>query len=206
MIRFATGAALAALTLAVPGAALAQRAPAAAIVVVDTARISSECTACRAAATQLQGLITSYQQRAQALGQPIQTEMQSINSAAAALQNQAAGAARTTGENQLRQRAQALETKQTQAQQELARLEQNIQSVRANVSRQINERLRPILNQVMTARGANVVLDVEATLNFAPALDVTNEVLTALNSALPSVSVTPMPQQAAPARPQPQGR
>lgn len=206
MTRYAIGTALAAFALALPGAALAQRTPAAVIVVVDTDRISSECTACRAAGTQMQGLITSYQQRAQALGQPLQTEMQAINTAAQALQNQPAGAARTASENQLRQRAQALETRQTSAQQELARTEQSIQSTRANVARQIQAKLNPIINQVMTAHGANLAVDVGATLAHANGLDVTTEVLNLLNQQLPSVSVTPLPQQAAPTQPQPQGR
>jgi Skp family chaperone for outer membrane proteins len=204
MNKQAFGAALAALSLAIPAAAEAQRAPAATVVVVDTDRVSRECTACRAASTQLQGMITAYQQRTQALGQPIQAEMQSINTAAQALQNQPAGAARTASENQLRQRANALETRQTAAQQELSRSEQNIQSTRANVARQIQARLNPIINQAMTAHGANLALDVGATLAHASGLDVTTEVLNALNQQLPSVSVTPLPQQ--PAQQQPQGR
>src|SRR5206468_1377545 len=77
-------------------------------------------------------------------------------------------------------------------------------AVRSNVARQLNERLTPIYLQVMNAHGANLALDVDATLAHAPAIDVTNEVLTALNAALPSVSVTPMP--APPPGTQPQGR
>jgi outer membrane protein len=189
---------------AIPGAALAQaRTPAAITVVVDNERIFGECTACRAAASQMQGMVTAANQRAQQLGQPIQTEMQSIQQAAQAAQAQPA-ATRAATENSLRQRAQALQTRQDTANQELQRLEQNIQSVRANVARQINERLTPIYAQVMNAHGANLAVDVGATLAHAPALDVTNEVLTALNAALPSVSVTPLP--APPPGQQPQGR
>jgi outer membrane protein len=189
---------------AIPGAALAQaRTPAAVTVVVDNERIFSECTACRAAASQMQGMVTAANQRAQQLGQPIQTEMQSIQQAAQAAQAQPA-ATRAATENSLRQRAQALQTRQDTANQELQRLEQNIQSVRANVARQINERLTPIYAQVMNAHGANLAVDVGATLAHAPALDVTTEVLTALNAALPSVSVTPLP--APPPGQQPQGR
>ena len=206
MNKFAVGAALAALSIAVPGAALAQRAPNAQIVIVDTDRIFRECTACKAAQTTLQGLVTSARTRAQQLGQPLQTEAQSIEQAAAALRNQS-GAARTAAETALNNRAQAFQSRQTTAQQELARLEQNIQSTQANVLRQINERLNPIINQVMTARGANVALDTNATLARSSALDVTNDVLAALNQQLPSVSVTPLPQQQpAPAQPLPQGR
>jgi Skp family chaperone for outer membrane proteins len=205
MNKLAFGAALAALSLALPGVALAQRAPAAVIVVVDTDRVYRECTACRAAQTQLQGMVTSARTRATQLGQPLQTEAQSIEQAGAALRNQS-GAARAAAETALNTRLQQFQTRQTTAQQEIARLEQNIQSTQQNVLRQINVRLNPVVSQVMTARGANIALDTNATLARAAALDVTNEVLTALNAALPSVSVTPLPQAAQPAQPQPQGR
>lgn len=196
---------MAALSLALPGVAQAQRAPGAVIVVVDTDRIYRDCTACKAAQTQLQGMITSAQQRAQQLGLPIQTEMQSLQAAAQAAQAQQ-GAARTAAENSLQTRAQALQTRQNTANQELQRLEQNIQSTRANVLRQINVQLNPIITQVMTARGANIAIDTGATLARSQTLDVTAEVLTSLNQKLPSVSVTPLPQAQQPAQPQPQGR
>jgi outer membrane protein len=203
MNKLAFGTAIAALSLALPGVAQAQRVPAPVIVVVDTDRIFRECTACRAAQTQLQGQVTSARTRAQQLGQPLQTEAQSIEQAAAAARNQT-GAARTAAETALNTRLQQFQTRQTSAQQEIGRLEQNIQSTQANVLRQINERLNPIITQVMNARNANIALDVGATLARSNTLDVTSDVLTALNAALPSVSVTPLPQQ--PAQPQPQGR
>jgi Skp family chaperone for outer membrane proteins len=204
MNKYAFGVALAALSLSVPTAVSAQRAPAAVIVVVDSERIYRDCTACRAAQTTLQGQITAAQQRAQQLGQPIQSEAQSIEQAAAALRNQS-GAARTAAESALQTRVNALQTRQTTANQELARLEQNIQSSRANVIRQINERLNPIISQVMTQRNANVALDVNATLARGNGLDVTDAVLAALNQQLPSVTVAPLPQGQQPAQ-QPSGR
>lgn len=205
MNKLALGAAMAALSLALPGVAQAQRAPGAVIVVVDTDRIYRECTACKAAQTQLQGMVTSARTRATQLGQPLQTEATSIEQAGAALRNQS-GAARAAAETALNTRMQQFQQRQTTAQQEIARLEQNIQSTQANVLRQINVRLNPVVTQVMNARGANVALDVNATLARAGALDVTADVLTALNAALPSVSVTPLPQGQQPAAPQPQGR
>ncbi|HEX9965680.1 MAG TPA: OmpH family outer membrane protein [Allosphingosinicella sp.] len=205
MNKLAFGAAIAALSLALPGVAQAQRTPGAVIVVVDTDRIYRECTACRAAQTTLQGQVTSARTRATQLGQPLQTEAQSIEQAAAAARNQS-GAARTAAETALQTRLQQFQQRQTAAQQEVARLEQNIQSTQANVLRQINARLNPIITQVMNARNANVALDVGATLARSNTIDVTNEVMTALNAALPSVSVTPLPQAQQPAQPQPQGR
>jgi Skp family chaperone for outer membrane proteins len=192
MKKIILGAAFSALALGVPGVAHAQKAPAAVVVVVDTDRIYRECTACVAAQTQLQALVTSSRNRAQELGQPLQTERQSLEEAAQALRNQT-GAARTSGETALNTRLQAFQQKQTAAQQELAQLEQNIQSTQAHVLRQINERLDPIYSQVMTARNANLAVDTNATLAHAATLDVTNQVLAQLNAALPSVSVTPLP-------------
>ena len=54
----------------------------------------------------------------------------------------------------------------------------------------------------MTARGANIALDTNATLAHSQTTDVTADVLAGLNRALPSVSLTPLPQQ----QQQPQGR
>jgi outer membrane protein len=207
MKKIMIGAAMA-LSLAVPATAIAQRAPAATVIVVDTDRIYRDCTACRAAQTTLQGMITSAQQRAQQLGQPIQTEAQSIEQAAAALRNQS-GTARTTGEQALQQRVQQLRERETTAQQELASREQTIRSTQAHVVQQINARLNPIISQTMTQRGANLAVDVNATLAHSGAINVTDAVLAALNAQLPSVAVTPLPQpaqpaQAQPAQPQPQ--
>jgi len=201
MNRFAFGSALAVLALAMPATAFAQRTPGAQIVVVDTDRVYRECTACRAAQTQLQGQITALQQRTQQLGQPLETEIKSLQQAAQAARAQT-GAARTAAESALQQRATALQGRQASASQELQGREQTLRSTQSHVVQQINVQLNPIINQVMTQRGANIALDTNATLARAAALDVTNDVLTALNQRLPSVSVTPLPQQTAPAAPQ----
>ena len=51
----------------------------------------------------------------------------------------------------------------------------------------------------MTRRGANLMVEVGTTLASGASLDVTNDVLAALNAALPSVQTT-APAQAAPSR------
>jgi outer membrane protein len=203
MKKIALGAALAALSLALPGAAQAQRAPNAVVVVVDTDRIYRECTACVAAQSQLQTMGTQLQQQAQTLGQPLQQEAQSIEQAAAALRNQT-GAARTTAETALQTRIQQLRQRETGVSQQLGVAEQNLRSTQAHVLQQINTRLNPLISQVMTARGANLAVDVNATLAHAGAVNVTDQVLAQLNAALPTVSVTPLPQPAGQAQPQAQ--
>ena len=191
-------AATAALIVLAPAAASAQKLSPAVIAVVDTDRILRECNACKAAQTQLQGQLQQLQQHQQQLAGPIQTEAQSIQTAVNALQGKQPDAA-------LKQRVQALQTKQNQANQELQRQEQTLRSTQQNVVQQINQRLDPIVQAQLAAKGATIVVDRNATLAFAPAIDITNDVLAQLNQQLPSVSVTPLPQQQ-PAQQQPQGR
>ena len=188
MTKLLLGSALAALALAIPAAAPAQRLGPAIVAVVDTDRISRECTACRAAATQLQSQGNTLRTRAQVLQQQLQTQGAPIQQAVTALSGRQPDAA-------LQGRITAFQTAQNNAQQELARGEQNLRSIQAHVQQQIGTRLQPIINTVMTSRGANIAVDRGATLAAAPALDITNDVLAQLNQQLPSVSVTPLPQQ-----------
>ena len=183
-----TLAALASSALAIPSTAVAQRAPAAVVVVVDSDRIYRDCTACKTAQTQLQTRITGLQTRQQTLANQLRPEGQAIQAAVNALAGKQPDAA-------LRARAEAFQKKQDDANQELSRTQQNIQSIQANVVRQINARLNPVINQVMTARGANLAVDVDATLAHSQTVDVTADVLAGLNRALPSVSLTPLPAQ-----------
>jgi len=132
--------------------------------------------------------VTTLQTRSQTLRQQLQTEGKPIQDAITALGTKQPDAALTA-------RVRAFQQKEAQANQELQTGQTRIQSIQANVVRQINERLGPIINQAMAARGANLVVDKESTLASAANLDITNDVLARLNSALPSVSVTPLPQQ-----------
>ena len=194
MNKLALSTALAAVALAIPAAAPAQKVGSAVIVVVDSDRVFRECTACKAAQTQLQTQLQQLQQRAQQLGQPLETEAASIRTAAGGKAPDAA----------LQKRIQDLQTRQSTAAQEIQRSEATFTRTRAYVAQQTQTRLGPIIQQVMTTRGANIALDTQATLARSPAIDVTNDVLTALNQQLPSVVTT------APAAPQqqqqPQGR
>ena len=194
MNKFAFGA-LSALALAVPGAALAQRN--AAILVVDIGRVSSECTACRAAATQLQTQATQLQQRQQQLAQQLQTAGAPLETAVNALGTRQPDAA-------LQARITAFETQRNTAAQEIQRTGAQLQSTEAHVNQQISDRLRTVIEQIRARRNATVVVPRGGTWAHDPAADVTTEALTALNAQLPSVSVTPLPQAPQPAAPQPQ--
>ena len=167
------------------------------IAIVDSEKIFRECNACKAAQAQLQTQLTQIQQRAQALGTPLQTEAQSLDAAVKALAGKPADAA-------LQKRATDFQQKQTAAQQEIQQREQTFNRNRQYVAQQVQQKMGPIVSQAMTARGATVALDQGATLASAASIDITNDVLTALNAQLPSVSTT---APAAPAQPaQPTGR
>ena len=175
-------------TVAAPTAALAQRAPAAVVVVVDTDRIARECTACRTAATQLQNQENTLRTRAQTLQQQLQTEGQPIQTAVNALNGRQPDAA-------LQQRITAFQTKERNAQQELANAQRTLQSTTMHVNQQIGTRLRPIISSIAAARGANLAVEKGSTLFAAPTVEITDAVLAQLNQQLPAVSVTPLPQQ-----------
>lgn len=181
----------AAAALAVPAAAQAQRGG---ILVVDVSRILSECTACRAASTTLQGQANQLRTRAQTLDTQLKPEADAINKAIQSLGGRQPDAA-------LQQRAQAFQTRQQQAQTELATSQRRLESTQAHVQQQIGARVVQISEQIRARRQASVVLSRDSLMAMDSSLDVTGEVLTALNQQLPSVSVTPLPQQS-----QPQGR
>ena len=183
---------LAIAAVAIPTAASAQRA---AILIVDTDRILSECTACRSANSQLQAQVQQAQQRAQQLEASLKPESDQLQAAVTALGTRQPDAA-------LQQRITAFRTKQQQAATELANRERQIQSSQANVQQQIGTRVVAVAEQVRARRQASLVMSKSSTLASDNAIDVTTEVLTALNAALPSVSVTPLPQQQQQNRPQ----
>ena len=177
--------------LTIAGPAQAQN-----ILVVDTDRIGNECTACRAAATQLQSQIQQGRTRAQQLEASLKPEAEAIQKAVQALGNKQPDAA-------LQQRITAFRTKQQQGSTELSNRENTIQSTQAHVQQQIATRLVQVVEQARARRRASVVLSKGNTLASDTAMDITGEVLTALNQQLPSVSVTPLPQQQ---QARPQGR
>jgi Skp family chaperone for outer membrane proteins len=195
MRKIAMTAAFAAMVLTPVGVS-AQAIPGAVIAVVDLEKVSSECTACKAAKTALEGQVTALKSREATLAAPLKTEGQALQTAVEALKGKDPDAA-------LQARIKAFQAKQQQGAQEIARQTNQIQRNQAYVSQQISTKLGPIYQQVMQRRGANVMVEAGATLASGANLDVTNDVLAALNQQLPSVSTT---APAAPAQQQPQGR
>jgi Skp family chaperone for outer membrane proteins len=181
--------------LLTPSVAMAQNIPPAIVAVVDLEKVSSQCNACKSAATTLLGQVNALKAREQALTTPLQTEGKSIQTALDALpKGTEPGAA-------LQARIKAFDTKRQAGAQELSRQQAQIQRNQAYITQQIQTKLGPIYQQVMQRRGANVMVEIGNTLATGAALDVTNDVLAALNTALPSVQTTaPAQPQQAPSR------
>ncbi len=195
MTKFLTATAVAALALSgMP--AIAQKAPTAQMIIVDTSKIFSTCTACVAAQAALKVQADAIQARQQALATPLQAEGQALQAAVNALAGKEPDAA-------LKARATAFQQKQQAAQAELASREEGFNRNRAYVGQQVRAKLDPIIVATMKARGANIAVDPnpQIILAYEPALDVTTDVLAQLNAQLPSVSTTAPAAPAAPAAP-----
>ena len=194
MKKFLAAAALAA-SIAMPAAAQAQALPAAVIAVVNLERVTQECTACRTASAALRSQVTALETRQRALTTPLETEQRAIQTAINALNNAQPDAA-------LQARVRAFETKRQQGAEEIARQRTQIQRNQQHISQQISTRLEPIYRQVMQRRGATVLLETGSTLATTASVDVSNDVLAALNAALPTIQTTAPAQT----QQQPQGR
>lgn len=186
-----------AVALTAAGVAHAQQRP---ILVVDTEKVLTDCNACRTANTQLQTqqnqLQSRIQQRAAALDAQLKPERDAIQKAVQALAGKQPDAA-------LQRRAQAYEQRAQAAQNELQNIERQFQSTVAHVRQQVGQRVVLIAEQVRARRQAAIVIGKSSVMANDSAIDVTTEVLAALNQQLPAVSVTPLPQQQ---QAQPQGR
>lgn len=166
-----------------PSAAHAQAIPAAVIAVVDLNKVTLDCNACKTAQAALRAQVTSYQSREAALAGPLQTEQKSIQTAIDALNGKEPDAA-------LKARVAAFQNRQQSAAQELQRQQLQIQANSDYVKKQIGDKLAPIYSEVMRRRGANVMVEIENTLASGANLDVTNDIVAALNTAMPTLSTT----------------
>jgi Skp family chaperone for outer membrane proteins len=196
MKRLLISTSLAAATM-LPSVAQAQAVPTATVAVVDLDRVQSQCTACKTAAATLRSQATAEENREKTVAGPLQTEQQSIQAAVDAQKGNPDAALQT--------RIKTFQTRAQAAQEEIARGRQQLQRNQAYIGQQIQAKLNPIYTQVMQRRGANILVEQGTTLAAASALDVTNDVIAALNSALPTIQTTAPAAPATPAN-QTQGR
>lgn len=163
---------------ALPTVALAQAAPP--IVVVDMGRIAAESAASKSAEPQLKAKFESVQARAKTLGDQFRGEYENLQKAQPSMAKEAFQA-----------KAKELQQRQVTAENEVRGKEQDYARSVQYVRQQILEAVNPIITAVMREKGASLALDRDVTLATAASLDVTNDVMTRLNAALPRVNVNP---------------
>lgn len=99
----------------------------------------------------------------------------------------------------------AFQKRQQEAQTELQRLSQPLGLANAYVEEQIGAKLGDALKNAMKKANVDLVLAPDATVSYAPTVDITAMVVTELNALVPSVGIVPPAgwqpgqQQAAPA-------
>lgn len=173
--------------------AFAQAVPATKVAVVDLDRVGRECNACRTANQTLQQQAQTFENRRKELAAQLQPEAQSLETAVKALNGKQPDAA-------LQSRITAFQQKEQNAGQELQTQQVQIQRNQAYIGQQIQAQLQNLYKPAMQKRGANLLVEMGQTLAYEPGLDITSDVLTALNGVLTTINTTaPAPQQQQPA-------
>lgn len=188
-------AAIAALS-AVSLPALAQTAPAAApaspgaeaarIVIVDTDRILRDSIAAKAASDELNVKLQALRAETKRQEDAFKLEQDALGKMRGSIE-----------EASFNQKVQEFQAKYGKIQQDLQKRDQDIQIGVRYARSQIAEVMNPIIQEEMQARGANVAMDVTATIATKTTLDITNAIMTKLNGKLQKVSITPPPPPSA---------
>jgi Skp family chaperone for outer membrane proteins len=205
MFMAAAAALCATASVAAAPAAHAQAAPG--IGVVDIAAVVEQSAAYQAASQQIRTTYAAQYTQAQQRQQQIAAELKPQYEAFEAAQQQP-----NADRQQLAGQYQAIRQREAEAQRELGTIIAPAARADAYVQEQIAKQLPGAIDRVMTRRGLAIILRPESTLGYLPSVDITADVITELNTAVPTVSITPpadwqpgqagQQQQQAPAQPQ----
>ena len=179
---------LMAAAIAVPGTIAAGGAAAqvSGIAVANPEQAVANSKAWTAARAQIQSTYKTQLDQANTRRNAIQAELQPLVTA-----YQTAARAPGATDASLRPQAQAIQTKQQAAQQELTRLTQPAQRAEAYAIEQISAKLNDAVQAAVRARNVSLLLRPEAALFAQPAADITSSITAELDKAVPSVGITP---------------
>lgn len=200
--------ALTGMTVATPVAMAQSRTS---VAVADVEGAVTKSAAFTTAMTQMQ---TTYAAQIKAV-QDRATQLQADAQPAVDAYNAAAKAPGATDAS-IRPAAEALQRKQTAAQQEIGRLNQPVLLARSYVEEQIVAQLDAAIKAAMTAKKVDLLIQPGAVLAREPYVDITDAVVAELNRRVPTVGIVPpagyqpgqqgQQGQQQPAATQPQGR
>jgi outer membrane protein len=158
------------------------------VLVVNVGRVFEESAAGKAAIAQLRPQVDQLTQRQRSYQEQFQREERAIQQSAA--QNQP-GKAPATPIATLQQRARDLQQREQTANTELQGRQQALQASDNSVRRQILEGMTPIVNALLKEHNASVAIPTSVALGNVAGVDVTTDVISRLDRALPRVSTTP---------------
>jgi len=170
----------AAVSLALSGAAFAQST----ILVVDQGRVIRESSVGKHIAAQIKSIGSSMESELKASASPIESERDRLMNELKSM-DQAALKSRPD----LQKRAQDLMAKGQKTQVEAAYKQRELQVTEAKAMKQVNEKLAKILEAVVAERNADVILDRSLVIYGGKSTDITDTVISRLNSQMRTVSV-----------------
>ena len=178
---------LPALIVALTAAVIAMAAPANAqtnVLIMNEERIVAESQVGQHIATRMQAIRAEMDAELQALLTPIQEESDRLNAETASLTPEEIQA-----RPDLMQRIQTLNAQAQQAEALRQRLAQELQATQRQAMRPVLEALQAVLQEVVSERGAQILIDRSAVVYADPAIDVSDSVIERLNQRLPTTAV-----------------
>ncbi|RJF87436.1 OmpH family outer membrane protein [Oleomonas cavernae] len=164
--------------------ALAETFPEAVPLIVDYQRLQTDSKASRDVGRQLQVVRDKFEKEIAKEQQALQAEQTKLRAAWEKL---------SPAEREKRQKA--FEDKVAAAQRKAQASNKALTEALDSAGAKVREALVPIFSELMTSRGANVLLGTSEVLYFDPRLEITNEVLAQLDAKLPSIKVDVPPVQ-----------
>lgn len=171
---FVSGASLTAASAATPSAI---------IVIVNSEQLFAQSKVGQSIRTQIQSLAKKLQAEGKSKDEALKAEAKKLGEQRALL-----------SEADFGKKVQAFEQKQQDTQRALQQKSQALQAGATKARGEIENAIRPIFADVMKAHGANILLDQSVVLAGGVDLDVTAEVLKALDAKLTTVTVKPIEQ------------
>lgn len=156
------------------------------IAVANPEQAVANSKAWTAARQQIQTQYKAQLDQANTRRNAIQAELQPLVTA-----YQTAARAPGASEASLRPQAQAIQTKQQAAQQELGRLTEPAQRAESYAIEQISAKLSDAVQAAVRARNVTLLLRPEAALFAQPAADITAAITAELDRSVPTVGITP---------------
>lgn len=154
------------------------------ILVVDQSRVIRESSVGKHIATQLKSIGTSMESELKAKASPIESERDRLVNE---LKNMDQNALKSRPD--LQKRAQDLVQKGQKTQVEAQYLQRELQITEGKAMKKVNERMAKILEKIVAERGADIIVDRQLVIYGGKTSDITDTVLSRLNSEMRTVSV-----------------